>query len=130
MKKVMLALMIMVLAGLTAFGVYYISLFNVGLATVFGCLAGLILLFIVCAYVAYYHSTNHLQFEEVEYYYEKRLAKKAAKAQPVKEVNDVKEEVVVVAPVEEKAEVKAEEKPAVKKTTRKTTTPKKTAPKE
>ena len=135
----LLFLMILILGGLAGFGVYYIALQNMVAGGIIGFIVGLVLLFVFCAYICYYHATNHLQFEEIEYYYEKkqaRLAAKAQKAQELESAPEVKEEVsapaekkvakapakakTTKAPVEENAEVKTE----VKKTTRtrKTTT--------
>ena len=112
----LLFLMFFVLGGLSGFGVYAISAYSVSAAVVAGVIAGIILLFIFCALVSYYHATNHLQFEEIEVYYERKQKRLAAKNGEVQEepakVEEVKEE-KVEEPVQE-----------VKKTTRtrKTTT--------
>lgn len=113
----LLFFMFFILGGLAAFGVYALYVHSSVLAIVSGVLGGLILLFVFCALVAYYHTTNDMQFEEIEVYYERKQKRLAAK-------NGVVEE----SPAQEvKAEEPAQEEvKEVKKTTRtrKTTTTK------
>lgn len=113
----LLFFMLFVLGGLAAFGVYALYAYSAAAAIVSGALAGLILLFVLCALVAYYHTTNEMQFEEIEIYYERKQKRLAAKNGVVEETPA--QEVKTEEPAQE--EVKE-----VKKTTRtrKTTTTK------
>lgn len=132
--KVLFYVFFLIIAALTGLCGYKISqIFGTEREVwgiVFACI-GIAFLFVVCVFMfTWYHSTNHLYFEQILDYNEKKMARLKAKEMAGKEEQvqeeQPKEEAVEQPKEEIIAPKKAQAKKATTATTKKATAPKKT----